>query len=66
MESKPHKAGKRKRERYRVGRKKTFFDKKSKILKMSYREISVFLCLLVFFLIILFRNVILDFFISAQ
>lgn len=66
MKSEPRTPGSGKKIRYRVGRRKTFFDNKSKLLKMSYREISVFLILFLFFIIVLFRNVIIDFLISPQ
>ncbi len=61
MESEPRVPGKGKRKLYRIGRKKTFFDRKSKLLKMSYHDLSIYLTLLLFIVLGLFRNVIWDF-----
>jgi len=61
MEPEAQTPRKGKRKLYRIGKKKTFFDKKSKRLKMSYRDISIFMTILVFILIGLFINIILEF-----
>lgn len=61
MESQPGTGRKRRKKLYRIGKKKTFFDRKSKRLNMTYRDVSIFLTLLLFILIGLFNRVIINF-----
>jgi len=60
MESEPHIVRKRRSKQ----KKRRFFKRKSKLLKMRYWEISAFLALLIFIIVGLFNRVIYQYFTS--